>query len=185
MNIDDKKEKDEEENIPDPIFHETENFRTAYFGKVPDEIAQIVPAKFDRKLIATLVTQLTKPDSPEIKLEVLKVLLEGESQELLVEIIGMKEYVKHRQIIIAACWESGLDFSNYLDTFISLLGEKSTNEFSALEISTVIEEMVGPIDSKIVEKNLKSIESLSVSEPLKKDLLAVIIMKLKSFLPAI
>jgi hypothetical protein len=175
--------KKEEENIPDPIFHTTENFNSAYFGKVPDEIVSAVPQKYDRKLIATLVSQLTKPESPEIKEEVLKVLREGESQELLVEIIGMKEYAKHRKIIIAACWECGLDFSSYLDSFVALLGEKSTDEFTCLEISTVIEEMIGPIDAKIIEKNLELIDSYSINEPLKKDLLAIIILKLKSFLP--
>src|SRR5665213_1074281 len=100
MNIDDKKDENAEENIPEPVFHETENYRTAFFGKVPDEIAQVVPKKFDQKLIATLVTQLTNPDSGEIKDEVLKVLRDGESQELLVEVMQMKEYAKHRKTLI-------------------------------------------------------------------------------------
>ncbi len=180
MGIDDKKENGEE-HIPEPVFHETENFRTAYFGKIPDEVAQTVPVKFERKLIATLVTQLTNPDSREIKDEVLKVLKEGESQELLMEVIGMKEYAKHRRTIIAACWECGLDFSKYLDAFVSLLGEKSTDELTCLEITTVIEEMAGPFDEKVLDRNLERLKTISVDEPLKKELLTTVHNRLKEF----
>jgi hypothetical protein len=180
MNIDDKKE-NEDENIPDPIFHETENFRTAYFGKVPDEIVTAVPQKYDRKLIATLVSQLTSPESREIKDEVLKVLKENESQELLLEVIDMKEYAKHRQILLAACWESGLDFSKYLDKFITLLGEKSTDILSCLEIVTIIEQMAGPFDIQTIDKTLNNLDLLSIGDPLKKDLLTIVHKHLSGF----
>lgn len=179
MNIDDKKE-NEEDNIPEPVFHETENFRTAYFGKVPEEVLG-VPAKYDRKIIATMVSQLTNPESREIKDEVLKVLRDGESQELLLEAIGMKDYLKHRQILLAACWESGLDFSKYLLNFITLLGEKATDILSCLEIVTVIEEMPGPFENTTIEKAITSLDSLSISDPLKKDLLASVHHRLNSF----
>jgi hypothetical protein len=182
MNTDDKDNKKEnEENIPEPVFHETENFRTAYFGKVPDEIIAGVPQKYERKLIATLVSQLTNPESREIKDEVLKVLRDGESQELLIEAIDMKDYTKHRQVLLAACWESGLDFSKYLEKFISILGEKSTDNLSCLEIVTIIEEMPGPFEPKTIEKALNSLDLLSVSDPLKKDLLTIVHNHLQGF----
>lgn len=71
------------------------------------------PHQFDPKLIATLVKQLTALDSLQIKDEVLHTLKADEAQAILVAIIGMKEYANQRKIIVAACWESGLDFTNY------------------------------------------------------------------------
>lgn len=178
-----KKDKDDDsENTPEPVYHSTENFSSAYFGKLPDEVLKSVPKKYDRKIISTLIAQLAKPESAEMKIEVLKVLREGESQDLLVEILEKKEYEKYRKIILTACWESGLDFSAHLKTFIQLFGEKSTDDLCAVEISTVIEEMNSPIDAKEIEKNLELLKSFSFEGNLKKDLAAVIELKLKSFI---
>ena len=137
--------------------------------------------KFDKKLISTLITQLTDPNAREIKDEVLHTLKAGESQKLLVEVIGMKEYFKYRQILLAACWESGLDFSNHLDFFISLLADKKTDELSCVEIATIIDEMRGPFDTKILDIAFKNLEIISFNDPLKKELLTEISKRITSF----
>jgi hypothetical protein len=175
----DEKENPEEENI-EPFIHEDKEFRTAFFGPVPEKILESVPEKFDRKLIANLITQLTGPESRELKDEVLHALKAGQSQELLVEVISMKEYFKHRRILLATCWETGLDFSNYLEFFVTLLGDKKTDNLSCLEIVTIIEEMPGPFDKKSVENSLKTLQSISLDEPLKKELLTGITDRLKT-----
>src|ERR1044072_4303994 len=150
MNTNDK-DKNNENDKAEPFYHENEEYRSAFFGKIPDKVIEEIPQKYNEKLIETLVAQLTGPGAREIKDEVLKVLKEGESQDLLMEIIGMKEYVNPRRILLAACWESGLDFSEYLEKFIALLSEKSTDTPSALEIVTIIEEMPGPFTNERIE----------------------------------
>lgn len=177
MNIDNQNPEDE--NKIEPFIHEDKEFRTAFFGPVPDKIIESIPQKFDRKLISTLITQLTDPNARELKDKVLHTLKAGESQKLLVEVIQMKEYLKHRQILLAACWESGLDFSNHLDFFISLLADNKTDDLSCVEIATIIEEIPGPINSKVLEAALKNLEILAFTDPLKKELLAGISEKLQ------
>jgi hypothetical protein len=176
----DEKENPEEDKI-EPFIHEDEEFRTAFFGPVPDKILESIPEKYDRKLISTLVTGLTGPQARELKDEILHTLKAGESQDLLVEVIGMKEYFKHRRILLAACWESGLDFSAYLEFFVSLLGDKKTDNLSCIEIVTIIEEMTSPFDKKALDNSIQKLRSISVDEPLKKELLTEITARLISF----
>ncbi|HET6991759.1 MAG TPA: hypothetical protein VFJ43_10565 [Bacteroidia bacterium] len=176
----DEKENPEEDKI-EPFIHEDAEYRSAFFGPVPDKIIEAIPEKFDRKLIATLVTSLTGPQARELKDEVLHTLKAGESQELLVEIIGMKEYARHRHILLATCWESGLDFSDYLEFFVSLLGDKKTDDLSNIEIVTIIEEMSGPFEKKALDNAIKKLRTISVDEPLKKELLTGIIIRLQGF----
>jgi hypothetical protein len=173
MNTNDK-DKNKKEDKVEPFYHENEEYRSAFFGKVPDKVIEEIPQKYNEKLIETLVGQLTHPGAREIKDEVLKVLKEGESQDLLVEIIGMKEYVKHRQVLLATCWESGLDFSEYLEKFIALLSDKLTDTPSALEIVTIIEEMPGPFTNERIDSAIKGLDSLSATDPVKNELLTII-----------
>lgn len=176
MNKDNQNPEDKENS--EPFIHEDGEFRTAFFGPVPDKIIESIPQKFDRKLISTLITQLTDTNARELKDEVLHTLKAGESQELLVEVIAMKEYVKHRQILLAACWESGLDFSNHLHFFIALLADKKTDDLSCVEIATIIDEMPGPIDNKMLDEALKNLETLTFIDPLRKELLTGIASKI-------
>ena len=179
MNSEDQNPTDEE-NI-EPFIHEDAEFRTAFFGPVPDKIIEAVPQKFDRKLISTLITQLTDQNARELKDEVLHTLKTGEAQKLLVEVIAMKEYVKHRQVLLAACWESGLDFSNHLDFFIALLSDKDTNDLCFVEIATIIEEIPGPIDPKILAQAQEIFQKTTFEEPLKREFMTLISMILISF----
>jgi hypothetical protein len=173
-------ENKDEENI-EPFIHEDAEFRTAFFGPVPEKILESIPEKYDRKLISTLITGLTGPEARELKDEILHTLKAGQSQDLLVEVLGMKDYAKHRRVLLAACWESGLDFSAYLDFFVSLLGDKKTDDLSCIEIVTIIEEMTGPFDKKMLENSIKTLQSISAEDPLKKELLTGITEHLISF----
>lgn len=176
----DEKENPEDDNI-EPFIHEDAEFRTAFFGPVPEKILETIPDKFDRKLIATLISQLTGPDARELKDEVLHTLKAGESQELLVETIAMKDYVKHRKVLIASCWECGLDFSAHLDFFVSLLGDKKTDDLSCIEIVTVIEEMPGPFDNKTIDSSIEKLKSIAIDNPLRNVLIEGIITHLNNF----
>ena len=169
------------DKIPDPFYHESEEYASAFFGKVPEKIFEALPAKADEKTKAELVNQLTNPELRESRPDVLSLLKENESQSLLLDIISDEEYQKQRPALIAACWETGLDFSKHLEKFIDLLGDKNTDDFSAIEIATVIDEMPGPFDVKVLEECIHQLESYSVKEPLKREMLHGIVLRLRAF----
>ncbi|MDQ3108861.1 MAG: hypothetical protein M3R17_03110 [Bacteroidota bacterium] len=179
MAKDDKKKNSE--NISDPFFHESEDYTSAFFGPVPDKILETVPAQADDKTKSELVNQLSNPELREFRADVLALLKENASQDLLLEIISDEEYKKQRAILIASCWETGLDFSKHLEEFIDLLEDKNTDDFSAIEIATVIDEMPGPFDENVLKACIKKLETFSVNEPLKREMLNSISLRLRSY----
>ncbi len=146
-----KKNTDDQENLPEPVFHESENFISAYFGKLPDDVAKHIPKESDKKLLDSLVVQLTDPRMRETKDEALRLLKENNAQELLIEVTGMEQDADRRRILVAACWETGLDFSKHLLFFVELAVKG--NYDTSLEAMTVItENMTGPFAAEELEK---------------------------------
>ncbi|CAN5130260.1 hypothetical protein BH09BAC5_BH09BAC5_15740 [soil metagenome] len=174
-------DKNKDENIPDPFFHESDEYVSAFFGPVPDKILESLPDKSDDKTKSELIGQLTNFELRETRPDVLSLLRENDSRDLLIEIIRDKKYKKHRAAIIAACWETGMNFSAHLPLFINLLEDKHTDDFAAIEIATVIDEMQGPFDEKILEEAIRMLETFSVNEPLKREMLNGISLRLISF----
>ncbi len=168
-------------NVPDPFYHESEDYVSAFFGEVPEKILETLPAKTDDKTKNELVNQLTNPELRESRADVLAVLKGNESQKLLLEIISDEDYTKERAVLIAACWETGLDFTKYLETFIDLLADKNTDDFAAIEIATVIDELPGPFDEQVLAGCTIKLESFSVNEPLKREMLHAISLRIQSF----
>ena len=174
-------DKKKDEKIPDPFYHESEEYASAFFGEVPEKILETIPGKTDDKTKSELVNQLTNSELREFRADVLALLKENESQDLLLEIISDKTFKKQRHFLIAACWETGLDFSKHLEKFIDLLSDKNTDDFSAIEIATVIDEMPGPFDEKVLDNCISKLETFSVNEPLKRQMLNEISLRLRSF----
>ncbi|HTL81881.1 MAG TPA: hypothetical protein VL651_09270 [Bacteroidia bacterium] len=157
-----EKENDKGEKIPEPVFHESENFMSAYFGKVPDAVLNQSATKPDMKLISSLVAQLTDPNQKETRIQVLSMLRDAQAQDLIVSIIAMKEYIKHRAALIASAWESGLDFSKHLDFFIDLALDPDF--IICLESCTVItENMDGPFDATLLKEANGKLEKASAT----------------------
>src|SRR5687768_13884683 len=94
----------------EPVFHLGENFSSAFFGRVPDDVRNST-AK-DHALISGFVSLLADPAQRDQKTEALAILRNNNAQEFLVNLIRAEEYAKNRKELIAACWESGLDFSS-------------------------------------------------------------------------
>lgn len=97
---------------------------------------------------------------------------------LLVEAIQNKQYAGELQSIVSACWENGLDYTEYLSVFVDLVIEK---EFLvAFEAYTVIANMTGKISNAIQEAQSRKIkEALRNTDSNKNDLL----QDLLDFLP--
>jgi hypothetical protein len=137
---------------PNPFFHNTENFSSVYFGKIPDEILND-GKPVDKQLMATIIALLTDSRNSELKEETLAILRNRDARSLLVMMLQLDEYSKYRQVLLATCWESGLDFSAWLNTFVEFLFDE--NPQHVLEAITVIEEMSGPFEPEMLE-NAKS-----------------------------
>ncbi len=89
-----------------------------------------------KKSLEDFVEHLTSGIN-EDKTEVLKILKESNAQDALVEAILDLENLENRNLLIAACWESGLDFSKYVNVFLKLAIDKDL--LVSLEAITVVE----------------------------------------------
>lgn len=154
-----QKNNEDETNIPEPFFHFTDNFSSAYFGEIPENLVANQP-KNDKQLMSNIVSLITDPRNRELREDVLKLLRDNDARELLVAMLKLKEYRKHRKELLVACWESGLDFSAELLFFCELLSELNQEIEISLEIITVLEEMPGPFLPESVEKSSKILNNL-------------------------
>ena len=102
----------------------------------------------------------------EDKVEALKLIKEHEGKELLLEAVSQPEYLKHRAILVAACWESGLDFTRFFDFFfyLTLVSDYQTT----LESITVIENMEEEIPATILKIALEKIDEAILKDNNKK-----------------
>ncbi|HLO60038.1 MAG TPA: hypothetical protein VK179_14920 [Bacteroidales bacterium] len=92
-------------------------------------------------ILPVLFEQLHRNDFPVISNEIIKMISEIKSQNavpVIAKSLQNKDYGDNQKDIIAACWQSGLDFSKFLDVFTGLF--ISGNYETALEAFTVIEE---------------------------------------------
>jgi hypothetical protein len=156
---------EEDNSTPEPFFHQSENFSSAYFGEVPEHIRPAAPGN-NKQLMANIISLLSDPRNRELREDALNLLRENNAADLLVTMIGMKEYAKNRLELLTACWESGLDFSAHLVFFTSLSLEKNIPDEQLLEILTIINEMRGPFTDEIVEKAASDLQNLPQNHPL-------------------
>ena len=161
------------------IIQESENFNTAYFGNPPES----EQPKINGKTHAQLIALLTDPNNKSQKDEILHVLKAGNAADVLVEMISDKAYTKHRLTLLAACWESGIDFSAYLIFFIRCAINGTYDE--CIEAMTVIEEMNGPFAETALREGLELIIPLCNEKEEKFSLYVSIRQKLENALHAL
>jgi hypothetical protein len=141
-----------------------------------DIVPEIDPAKlFDEKEYATIVIGsegMSKKDTHnadyvtllvsskstrEEKDEALIALKENNAQDFIINAISKTKKLDQKALLIAACWETGLDFSkNYL-VFIELIGHE--NFIVSFEAFTVIQEMEAEIDQSTLKTALDMLKA--------------------------
>ena len=122
-------------------------------------------------LEALLEKEITRQESEGIFLK----LKETNSVELMVDAIKKAQRVSEKTILTAACWETGLDFSNHFLFFTELACD--ANFLLAMEGLTVVENTEGTIDEATLTKAL---EMAQHSKSNNKELLADLISNIKS-----
>lgn len=108
---------------------------------------------------ADAVTVLvSNKSSREEKDEALKHLKANNAQSFIMNAISKTKNSEQKAQIIAACWETGLDFSKDFNFFVDLIGD---NDFHvSFEAFTVIQEMESEIDTSSLTLALEKLKKI-------------------------
>lgn len=108
---------------------------------------------------ADLVTALiSNKASREEKDEALIALKANNASAFLIKAIEKTKNPDHKAILIAACWETGLDFSKNLQTFVELVAHSHFNV--SFEAFTVIQEMDGQLNELDIKAGLEKLKEM-------------------------
>ena len=142
-------EQEKDQPVPTPVFQLTENFSSAYFGKLPDAVTGEHASANDQKLISNFIALLIDPAHRDLKSDVLAILRNAKADQFLGDLLQMDQYRKVRRELIMACWESGLDFTKQVETFCSIIASPDATNEEVLEAITVIEESTSELDEAV------------------------------------
>ncbi len=139
----DTKANTNDENIEEvEKFFDEENYNTLIVEE--DKFKSTKKAKLE-DLLDLLLDE--NRDRKEEALNMLKAEKE-KAQVFLLHIIHETDNEDHLALLLAACWECGLDFSPYLVEFVQLCID--CDFMCAVEACTVIESMEGKLDNKVL-----------------------------------
>ena len=107
-------------------------------------------------------------------------LKDKEAAEILVAAIANPEYENIQRPLVAACWQNGLSYGEFLGIFAEVL--ISADYETAIEAFTVLEEAIGEVDQPVREKlYTRLLSKLDEMDELKKPLLTELIRTIKAY----
>ncbi|MEO6903941.1 MAG: hypothetical protein ABI315_12450 [Bacteroidia bacterium] len=106
--------------------------------------------------ISTLVSLLTDPSNKVVKEQTLITLKKEKAGEVLLLAIAKPSTKTVRNLLVAACWESEINFSKYIPFFILLALD--TDYLVSLEAITTIENMEGPFVKEDIKAAIKKVK---------------------------
>ena len=111
-------------------------------------------------ILPDLFDLLVEQESEEIIAEITSLLNDLKDQdgaELLSKAIANPDYMEVQAHLVAACWQNGLAYGKYVDTFLEVV---ITGEYSAaIEAFTVIEEAIGDLEPNQKDRMVKKIKA--------------------------
>lgn len=128
--------------------------------------------KKDTDSIQAIEVLINKTSTREEKDEALIQLKENKAQGVLVNAIEQVKKAEHKAQLVAACWETGLDFGNYFLNFIALTTH--TDYTIALEALTVLEEMEAEVDIERLQKALAQLQTVKNPTVIVTDAIALV-----------
>ncbi len=134
-------------------YFNTKEYITTIIGKD----GELEPATIDESKISTLISLLTDPVNKEVKEVTLLTLKKEKGGDILLLAIASPKAKKDRHKLIAACWESEIDFSRYLSFFILLALDN--DYLVSLEAITVISTMTGPFNNDALLEAIKKVKA--------------------------
>lgn len=108
---------------------------------------------------SALISLLTDPTNKEFKEDGLILLKKEKAGHLLINAI--KQAKEHQHVLVAACWESEINFSEHLTFFVELVMDN--NYLVAIEAMTVIENMEGPFDQNQIKESILKLKEFKKS----------------------
>jgi hypothetical protein len=132
-------------------YFDPKEYSTAIIGLENEEFPVLNEDK-----ITALISLLTDPANKEIKEEALVTLKKEKGGELLLTAIASPKSDNKKHILIAACWESEINFSKYLPFFVLLA--LHDDYLISIEAVTTIETMEGPFDQKHLTEGIKKVK---------------------------
>lgn len=138
---------------PEKLFDEKE-YATIIIGSEGMSKKDISNADYVTVLVSSKSTR-------EEKDEALKILKENNAQAFILNAITKTKNLGQKALLIAACWETGLDFSKDYLFFIELITNKDF--VVSFEAFTVIQEMEAEIDNTTLQSSLAILKK--VKEP--------------------
>ncbi|MCH2223971.1 MAG: hypothetical protein MK066_04315 [Crocinitomicaceae bacterium] len=135
-------------------------------------------------MIKPLADLLLKGVSEKNEGEIIELLSCLKDTTVVVEVMDVLEeekYLPIRQIILSTIWNTKVDFSNYIDTFVEIAVKG--NFMESLDCLTIIENLEGPfMEEDILESQLHLktyMESTETKDEQKAHILSEIALKLK------
>lgn len=134
-------------------YFNSKEYATTIVGKETDVN---LPINNSEDKITKLISLLTNPANKSVKEEALITLKKEKGGDLLLLAIASPKAKEVRHILVAACWESEINFSKYLPFFILLALDE--DYLTSLEAITCIENMEGPFQEDDVKNAIKKIK---------------------------
>lgn len=126
---------------------DSNQYSTLIVGETNDSV------KHKEDKISTVISLLTDPENKDVREETLLTLKKEKGESLLIAAINNPKAKGKKHILVAACWESEINFSNQLPFFIKLAMDN--DYLVSLEAITVIENMEGPFNEADVKESIK------------------------------
>lgn len=104
--------------------------------------------------LSMLVELLTMPEKKIFKEEALMLIKKEKAGELLIK--AFEKASKYKHLLVAACWESEINFNKHLLYFVDLA--LSEDYLISLEAITVISTMEAPFDSNQVIEGINKVK---------------------------
>ena len=134
-------------------YFNSKEYATTIVGNTEEGVT--IPVTNEEK-ISALISLLTDPANKEIKEEALLTLKKEKGGETLLVAIASPKAKDVRHLLVAACWESEINFSKYLPFFILLALDE--NYLISLEAITTIENMEGPFTETDLTSAIKKVK---------------------------
>jgi hypothetical protein len=113
----------------------------------------------NKNLIPTVIELLANHKSEKVKKKLTELLYDLKYQAaapFIIEAIQSNDFKNIRELLLSACWQSRLDFSEYIPVFIKMFIEGNFNE--AFEAFTVIDSMDAKIEKKIASESINMLK---------------------------
>ena len=127
-----------------------------YFTKILGNDTEENQLDVGESKISNLISLLTDPINKSFKELTLLTLKKEKSEGILLLSIASPKAKNIRHMLIAACWESEINFTRYFPFFILLAID--TDYMVSLEAITVISSMEGPFNKVEVQEAIKKVK---------------------------